>query len=143
MVIDERRWKNNVVGTKRMKLIKSELTIYACSANSVSASSGLWCVRLAGSSSSDERSVSIFRYSRESHVAEVIHFIFLLILLPVASFSLRSPHLLLIFNQLFLTSCTSILCTLHRVFFLAIVLLVTHVPIVLFPTCSIPSAIFR
>lgn len=124
-----------------MKLIKSELTIYAFPANSVSARSGLWCVRLAGSSSSDERSVSIFRYARESHVAEVIHFIFLLTLFPVASFSLRSLHLPQ--PRLFLTSSTSILCVCCTdKFFLAITLLVTYVPIALFPACSISSAIF-
>lgn len=51
-------------------------------------------VRLAGDSS-DERSVSIFRYARESHVVEVIHFI--LSLTPPAGlpplFSSSSPHL--------------------------------------------------
>jgi len=92
-----------------MKLIKSELTILAFSANSVSTGSELRCVHLAGGSSSDERSVSIFRYARESHVVEVIHFMFLLTLLPRQPLSSSAPRLS---KRLFLTGSASIL--LHR-----------------------------
>lgn len=88
--------------TKCMKLIKSELAICAFLLSILYPPGQGFLERSSRRGwNSDERSVSIFRYARESHVAKVIHFILL-----TTSCSSALPHHLVSFIFLSSSVCS-------------------------------------
>lgn len=92
MVIDGSRRKSNMVGHEAHEADKERVGYLRVPCKFPIHRVRTLGVRLA-SGNSDERSVSIFRYARESHVVEVIH---PSSYLATAGLSLCSPHLVLI-----------------------------------------------